>query len=78
MQEGASSSGLTSALFDDCYYMSLDFTHVIHDHCPREAKATAHELTRLARSSTHGTWMDDAPWELIQIIVKNLMLLVVE
>jgi len=27
------SSSVASAIFDDCYFMSFDFTRVIYDHC---------------------------------------------
>ena len=41
------SSSVAYAIFDDCYFMSLDFTHVIYDPCNRERNKVAHELARI-------------------------------
>ena len=30
------SSSIATTVFDDCYFMSLDFNRVIFDHCNRE------------------------------------------
>lgn len=39
-----SSSSVATAVFDDSYFMSLDFNHVIFVHCNRESNQVAHEL----------------------------------
>lgn len=37
---------VASVIFDDCYYMLLDFNHVLYDHCSRDSNQVAHELAR--------------------------------
>uniref|UniRef100_A0A8I6Z006 RNase H type-1 domain-containing protein n=1 Tax=Hordeum vulgare subsp. vulgare TaxID=112509 RepID=A0A8I6Z006_HORVV len=42
LKEGYSSS-LAIAIFDDCYFLSLDFSHILFEHCFRENNKVAHE-----------------------------------
>ena len=69
LKEGNSSS-VASAIFDDCYFMSLDFNHAIYEHCNRESNQVAHELARLAKFSPPGCWMDTAPSAVIPFLVS--------
>ncbi|KAM3277865.1 hypothetical protein ACQJBY_045636 [Aegilops geniculata] len=77
LKDGNSSS-VASAIFDDCYFMSLDFNHVVYDHCNREANQVAHEMARLAKKFTPGFWMDTAPSVVIPLIVNDATVLVIE
>lgn len=43
MHDG-SSSYVASAVFEDCYFMSSDFSHVIYEHCFRVSNHVVHEL----------------------------------
>lgn len=70
MQAGSSSS-VASAIFEDCYFMSMDFSHVIYEHCFREANLVAHELARWARFSPPSVWVDSAPVDLVPFLVKD-------
>ncbi|KAM3210333.1 hypothetical protein ACQJBY_064372 [Aegilops geniculata] len=72
------SSPVTSSIIDDCYFMSLGFSHVIYDHCNREHNRVAHELARLARFSSPSVWMDNAPDEVIPLLVTDATLLMNE
>jgi hypothetical protein len=74
LKEGSSTS-VASAIFDDCYFMSLDFTHVIYDHCFREINQVAHELARLAKFSSLELWMDSAPSAIIPMLVNDATIL---
>lgn len=51
LKDGNSSS-IASAISDDCYFMALDFTHVIYDHSNRENNQVAHEHARITRFSS--------------------------
>ena len=51
------SSLVTSAIIDDCYFMSSDFNHAYYDHCNRECNKVAHELSRLVKFSPPSVWM---------------------
>ena len=51
--------------------MSLDFNHVVYDHCNREANQVAHEMARLAKFSTLGFWMDTVPSAVIPLLVND-------
>ncbi|XBJ02592.1 hypothetical protein VPH35_021931 [Triticum aestivum] len=77
LKDGNSSS-VASAIFDDCYFMSLDFNHVVYDHCNREANQVAHEMVRLAKFSMPGFWMDTAPSAVIPMLVNDATILVIE
>ena len=74
LKEGNSTS-IASAFFYDCYFMSIDFTHVIYDHCFRESNLVAHELARLAKLSPFKLWMDSAPSAIIPILVYDATIL---
>jgi hypothetical protein len=52
------SSSVAIAVFDDRYFMSLDFNHVIFNNCNRESNQVAHELARLVRFSPLNTWFE--------------------
>ena len=77
LKEGYSSS-VASAIFDDCYFMSLDFNHVIYAHCNRESNVVAHEFARLAKFSTTGCWLDTAPNAVIPLLVNDATVLMLE
>ena len=48
LREGYSAL-VASAIFDDCYFMSLEFSHIVYEHYFRENNKVAHELASLAR-----------------------------
>ena len=77
LKEGISSS-IASAIFDDCYFMSLDFNQVIYEHCNRESNQVAHELARLAKFSPPGCWMDTAPSAVIPFLLSDAIILINE
>jgi hypothetical protein len=68
MHDGSSSS-VASVVFKDCYFMSLDFSHVIYEHCFRESNHVAHVLTKWARFAPPSLWVDSAPKDLIPLLV---------
>ena len=85
------SSSVASSIIDDCYFMSLrlfvprlfhalsqGFPHVIYDYCNRERNRVAHELARLARFSSPMVWMDNAPDEVIPLLVNDAILFINE
>ena len=51
--------------------MSLDFTHIIYEHCCRENNKVAHELARVVKFNPPGVWLDTAPGEVIPLIVSD-------
>ncbi|KAI4990167.1 hypothetical protein ZWY2020_038530 [Hordeum vulgare] len=61
---------VASSIIDDCQFMSLEFFHVTYDHCNRERNQVAHGLARFARFSPATIWMDNAPHEVIPLLVK--------
>ncbi|KAI4999787.1 hypothetical protein ZWY2020_004376 [Hordeum vulgare] len=60
------SSMAASAIIDDCFFMGLDFNHVIFEYCFRESNQVAHELAKLVMFSSPSCWMDSAPLRLSQ------------
>jgi ribonuclease HI len=77
LKDGYSSS-VASAIFDDCFFMSLDFNHVTYEHCVRECNQVAHELARIAKFSPPDLWMDSAPGAIIQMLVNDASILTLE
>lgn len=71
-------SSVSSAIFDDCYFMSLDFNHVIYDHCNGENNMVAHELARIARFSPPSVWLESPPVNMIPLIVNDTTLVTIE
>ena len=53
LQDGSLSSILLEPSLTIAY-MTLDFNHVIFDHCIRKCNQVAHELAKLARFSPTG------------------------
>ena len=74
LKEGFSSS-VASAIFDDCYYMSLDFNHVLFDSCIRDNNQVAHELAKLAKFSPPSVCMDSPPDEIIPFLVNDTIVI---
>ena len=70
LKEGYSSS-VASCIFDDCYFMSLDFSHIVFKHCYRENNKVAHELARLARFTPPDVWMEAAPMAVVPLLVSD-------
>ncbi|XP_073361442.1 uncharacterized protein [Aegilops tauschii subsp. strangulata] len=77
LNEGYSSS-VASAIFDDCYFMSLDFNHVIYEHYNRENNMVADELARIASFSPPSIWLESPPVEVIPLIVNDTTLVTIE
>jgi hypothetical protein len=61
LNEGGNSLGIAAAIIDDCYQLTMEFAKVIFEHSYREANSLAHELVRVARSSTEQVWLNDPP-----------------
>lgn len=70
LQDGNSSS-IASFTFDDCYYMSLDFNHIIYEHCIRESNQVTHELARIARFAPSNVSMDYCKEPVVSMIVDD-------
>ena len=51
LNEGGLNS-IASVIIDDCFFMKLDFNHVLFEHCNRDCNHAAHELAKLAKYST--------------------------
>ena len=49
---------MACAISDDCYFMSLEFNHVMYEHRNRENNMVAHELARIARFSHPSVWLE--------------------
>lgn len=77
LQEGTSSS-VAGAIFDDCFYMSLDFDHVIYDHCNGDSNQVAHELAKLVRYSPPGVSMESPPEVVVSFIVNDGTMIMIE
>ena len=74
LQEGRSSL-VAGAIFDDFYYMTWDFNHVLFTHCNRESNQVAHEMAKLGGFSTPGTWMESPLVEVVSFIVSDTVVL---
>ncbi|XBJ20397.1 hypothetical protein VPH35_011235 [Triticum aestivum] len=75
MQDGGTFSGLTAAIFDDCYHMVHDLSQIHYEHCHREGNSVAHELARIARFSPPGTWFNEAPNAISPMLVNYATLI---
>jgi hypothetical protein len=75
MQEGGNSSGVAATIFDDCYYLSSEFSRVQFEHSFREANSVAHELARVARGSQPQVWLDHAPDFLISMLRNDVIVI---
>ncbi|XBI23995.1 hypothetical protein VPH35_049137 [Triticum aestivum] len=72
------SSSVSSSIIDDCYFMSLGFSHVIYDHRNRKRNRVAHELVRASRFFSPSVWIDNAPDKVIPLLVNDATLLMNE
>lgn len=64
--QGGNSLSVASAIFDGCYFMSLDCNQVDY------------ELARLAWYNPPNLWLDDAPEAVIPMLVSDATILVNE
>jgi hypothetical protein len=56
--------------------MAQDFSHVIFEHCPREANEAAHQLASYTRRAPTSVWFDTPPECLVQILLDDVALLI--
>lgn len=67
LKDGISFS-VAGAILNECYFMALDFTHVICNHCNRENNHVAHELARIVRFSLPNVWMGSSPEVILRMV----------
>lgn len=67
-------AGNAAAIIDDCYHLACEFSSIVFEFCPREVNAVVHELARIARFSLCNEWLDDAPNELLPLLLKDVSL----
>ena len=72
--KAGSSSSSASAMFDDYFFMSLQFNHVLFQQCFRESNCVAHELAKLVRFSSPCTWLESPSDHILKYIVNDVTL----
>ncbi|XBI52618.1 hypothetical protein VPH35_034967 [Triticum aestivum] len=71
MKNGGQSAGVAAAVFDDCYFMSCEFTVTTFEHCNREANKVAHEIARLAKFSTTRDWFEEPIDDIVSFLTDD-------
>ena len=69
---------MACAISDDCYFMSLEFNHVMYEHRNRENNMVAHELARIASFSPPSIWLESPPVEVIPLLLNDTTFLTIE
>lgn len=75
MNKDGQYAGDAAAIVDDCYHLACEFSSIVFEFCPRESNGVAHELARIARSSLCNEWLDNAPSELLPLLLKDVSLI---
>ena len=75
MNKDGQYAGDAAAIVDDCYHLACEFRSIVFEFCPRESNVVAHELARIARSSLCNEWLDNAPSELLPLLLKDVSLI---
>jgi hypothetical protein len=78
MKNGARFFDLSAAVFDDIYHIACDFSHIIFEHASRETNCAAHDLAKLVRSKVCAEWMKDPPLKIVDILVKDNMVITLQ
>ena len=71
MKNGGHSAGVSTTVFDDCYFMACDFSRISFD-CNREANKVARELARLARFSETMGWFEEPLVEIVKPLIDDV------
>jgi hypothetical protein len=66
------------AIVHDSYHLACEFSSIVFKFCPGELNVVAHELARIARSSCCNEWLDNAPYELVPLLLKDVSLILNE
>ncbi|XBI43501.1 hypothetical protein VPH35_108267 [Triticum aestivum] len=75
MQDGGQSTGVATAIFNDCFHYACDFIMTRFEHCNREANRVAHELARLARFSSTSDWFEEPINEIVLILTNDVLVI---
>ena len=68
-------AGDVATIVDDCYHLACEFSSIVFEFCPRESNVFAHELARIPRSSLCNKWLDNTPYELLPVLLKDVSLI---
>jgi ribonuclease HI len=61
MKNGGNSLGPAAAIYDECSFLSRNFTEVLFSHCSREANMVAHVLASHSEGSQSTIWIEKPP-----------------
>ena len=72
MKNGGQSAGAVTVVFDDCYFMSCEFTITRFEHCNREANKVAHEIARLANFFVTRDWFEEPMVDIVSLLIDDV------
>ena len=72
MKDGGNSLGPAAAIYEECTFLSRNFTEVIFSHCPRESNMAAHVLASRSEGNQSIVWLDDPPDFLMHVLANDV------
>ncbi|XBJ18075.1 hypothetical protein VPH35_009334 [Triticum aestivum] len=75
MKNGGQSTGAAAAVFDDCYFMTCDFSVTRFEHCNTKTNKVAHELARLAKFSKTRDWCEEPIDNILSFLIDDVTLI---
>ena len=75
MKNGGNSLGPAAAIYEECSFLSRNFTEVLFSHCPREANVAAHVLASRAEETEPKVWFEDPPDFLIHVLANDVSMI---
>src|SRR3954469_6764918 len=67
-----------AAIVDDCYHLACELSSIVFEFFSRESNAAAHELASIAGVLLCNDLVDNAPSELLPLLLKDVSLLTTE
>ncbi|XP_037462672.1 uncharacterized protein LOC119334150 [Triticum dicoccoides] len=70
MNKDGQYAGDGAAIVDECYHLACELSSIVFEFCFRESNAAAHELASIARVSLCNDLVDNAPSEVLPLLLK--------
>lgn len=74
MNSGGNSNGPAAAIFEECFFLAVNFSSISFFHCPRESNEAAHVLASRVEGNMSTVWHGDPPDFLIDVLAHDVSL----
>jgi hypothetical protein len=75
MKDGGNSLGPAVAIYEECNFLSRNFSKVLFSHCPREANRVAHVLANHSEGPQSIVWIEEPPDYLFDVLADDVSMI---